>query len=80
MDDSDAFRLEHSRKVTFFDCHRRFLPLSHAFRGDKRSFLKGKTVRKGPPKRKLRADIMKMFDGLKEPENGGFKGYSEKHN
>jgi hypothetical protein len=23
---------------------------------------------------------MKMFDGLKEPENGGFKGYSEKHN
>jgi hypothetical protein len=50
MDESNAFRLEHDRKVTFFDCHRRFLPLSHVFRGDKQSFLKGKTVRKGPPK------------------------------
>jgi hypothetical protein len=50
MDDSDAFRLQHGRKVTFFDCHRRFLPLSHKFRVDKQSFLKDKTVRKRPPK------------------------------
>jgi hypothetical protein len=32
------------------------------------------------PKRKLRADIMKMLDGLKKSENGGFEGYGEKHN
>jgi hypothetical protein len=38
MDDSDAIRLQHDRKVSFFDCHRRFLPLSHEFRGDKESF------------------------------------------
>jgi hypothetical protein len=50
IDDSDAFKLENDKKVTFFDCHRRFLPLSHAFKGDKRLFLKGKTIRKGPPK------------------------------
>jgi hypothetical protein len=50
MDDSDAFRLKHGRKVTFFDCLQRFIPLSHTFRGDKRAFLKGKTVIKGPPK------------------------------
>jgi hypothetical protein len=68
MDDSDVFRLEHSRKATFFYCHRRFLPMSHAFRGDKWSFLKGKTVRNRPPKRKLRENIMKMFDDLKESE------------
>jgi hypothetical protein len=80
MDDSDAFRLEHDRKVTFFDCHRRFLPMNHAFRGDKRSFLKGKTVKKGLPKRKLKADIMKMIDDLKKSENGGFEGYDKKHN
>jgi hypothetical protein len=80
MDDSDAFRLEHGKKVTFFDCHRRFPSLSHAFRGDKWLFLKGKTVRKGPPKQKLRVDIMKMIDDLKESKNGGFKGYCEKHN
>jgi hypothetical protein len=29
--DSDAFRLQHSRKVSFFGCHRRFLPMSHEF-------------------------------------------------
>jgi hypothetical protein len=80
MNDSDAFSLEHGRKVTFFDYHQRFFPLSHAFRGDNRLFQKGKTIRKGPPKRKLRADIMKMLDDLKESENGGFKGYGEKRN
>jgi hypothetical protein len=38
MDDSDAFRLQHGMKVSFFDCHQRFLPLSHEFRGDKELF------------------------------------------
>jgi hypothetical protein len=66
MDESDAFRLQHGRKVSFFDCHRIFLPLSHEFRGDKESFKKGKRVRKGPPKRKLGADIVKMLGELKE--------------
>jgi hypothetical protein len=80
MDESDAFRLQHSRKVSFFDCHQRFLLLSHEFRGDKESFQKGKSVRKGPPKRKLRADIVKMLGELKESQNDGFKGYDEKHN
>jgi hypothetical protein len=79
-DEFDAFRLQHGRKVSFFDCHRRFLPLSHEFRGDKESFKKGRSVRKGPPKRKLRADIVKMLGELKESQDGGFKGYGEKHN
>jgi hypothetical protein len=43
-------------------------------------FRKGKTVRKGPPKRKLKADIMEMLDDLKESENCVFEGYSENHN
>jgi hypothetical protein len=80
MDESDAFRLQHGRKVNFFDCHQRFLPFSHKFKGDKESFKKGKSVRKGPPKRKLRADIVKMFGELKESHDGGFEGYDEKHN
>jgi hypothetical protein len=58
MDDSDAYMLQHDKKVNFFDCHRRFLPLSHHDRGDKKSFTKGKTVRKVPPKRKLGVDIV----------------------
>jgi hypothetical protein len=79
MEDSDAFRLEHGRKVSFFDSHRRFLPSNHPFRSDRRSFLKGKTVRKGSPKRKLGAYITKMLDDLKESENDEFEGYGEKH-
>jgi hypothetical protein len=80
MNESDAFMLQHGRKVNFFYYHRRFLPLSHEFRGDKESFQTGKSVRKGPPKRKLRADIVKMLGELKESHNGGIKGYDEKHN
>jgi hypothetical protein len=80
MDDTDAFRLQHSSKVTFFDCHRRFLPSNHLFRNDTRLFLKGKPVRKGPPKRKFGADIIKMLDDLKESENGVFEGYGENNN
>jgi hypothetical protein len=80
MYDSDAYKLEHGKKVTFFDCHRRFLPLSHPFRGDRKSFTKGKTVRKGPLKRKLGANITQMLDDLKESGNGKFEGYGENHN
>jgi hypothetical protein len=77
MDDSDACRLHHGKKVTFFDYHQRFLPMSHHDRGDKKSIMKGKIVRKGPPKRKLGADILQMLDNLKELENSNFEGYSE---
>jgi hypothetical protein len=80
MDGTDAFRLKHGRKVSFFDCHRRFLPSNHEFGNDTRSFLKGKTVRKGPPKRKFRSDIVQMLDDLKESENGVFEGYGVNHN
>jgi hypothetical protein len=75
MDDTDAFRLEHGRKVSFFDCHRRFLASNHEFRNDTWSFLKGKTIRKGPPKQKFGTTIIQKLDDLKETENGVFEGY-----
>ena len=31
MGDTQAYRLEHGKKVSFFDCHRRFLPSNHPF-------------------------------------------------
>jgi hypothetical protein len=80
MDDTYAFRLRHDKKVSFFHCHQRFHPSNHLFRNDTLSFLKGKTVRKGPPKRKFGADIIKMLDDLKESENGVFESYGENHN
>jgi hypothetical protein len=42
--------------------------------------LKCKTIRKGPPKRKFRTDIIKMIDDLKELENYVFDGSGENHN
>jgi hypothetical protein len=41
--------------------------------------MNGKTIRKGLPKRKLKSDIMKMHNDLKEYENGQFECYGEKH-
>jgi hypothetical protein len=80
IDNIDVFRLEHSMKVSFFDCHQRFLPLNHEFKNDTRSFLKGKTVRKGPPKRKFGTYIIKKLNDLKEIENDVFEGCSVDHN
>jgi hypothetical protein len=77
MDESDAFKLQHDRKVSFFDCHQRFLPLSHEFMSDNESFKKDNSIRKGTPKRKIGADIVKMLDELNESQDGGFKGYGE---
>jgi hypothetical protein len=80
MDDTDAFRLQHNKKVSFFYYHQKFLPSNHPFRNEIRSFLKGKTIRKWQPKKKNWTDVIKMLDGLKESENSVFKGYGENHN
>jgi hypothetical protein len=74
MNDTDAFRLQYNKKISFFDCHQRFLPSNHPFRNDTRSFLKRKIIRKGPPKKKLRANIVQVLDNPKEPESGVFEG------
>jgi hypothetical protein len=54
--------------------------LESPFEGDEELFMKGKIVRKGPTKQKLRADIIQVLDDLKESENSKFEGYSENHN
>jgi hypothetical protein len=54
--------------------------LKHPSRSVRQSFLKGKTIKKGQPKRKFREDILKTLDDPKESENGVFKVYSENHN
>jgi hypothetical protein len=65
MDDTDAFRLQHNKKISFFNYHQRFFPSSHSFRNDTRLFLKCKTVRKGSLKRKFKTNIIKMLNDLK---------------
>jgi hypothetical protein len=80
MDESDAFRLQHSRKVSFFIVNKDSFPLVTSSGVTKSHLTKARVLKKGPPKRKLRADIVKMFGELKESQDGGFEGYGEKHN
>ncbi|WVZ53745.1 hypothetical protein U9M48_004646 [Paspalum notatum var. saurae] len=50
MNDSDAFKLKHGRKVSFFDCHRRWLPFKHDLRSSITAFRKGVKITKGATK------------------------------
>ncbi|XP_020886399.1 uncharacterized protein LOC110229805 [Arabidopsis lyrata subsp. lyrata] len=50
MEDTKSFWLPGGRKTCWFDCHRRFLPLNHPLRKDKKHFVKGKNaVHEYPP-------------------------------
>ncbi|XP_076900395.1 uncharacterized protein LOC143554555 [Bidens hawaiensis] len=50
MGDTQAFRLPAGRKACWFDCHRRFLPMSHPFRTDRNGFRKStRSVLEPPP-------------------------------
>ncbi|WJX88709.1 hypothetical protein P8452_70765 [Trifolium repens] len=49
MEDTKAFTLKNGVKATWFDCHRRFLPLNHPFRKSKYAFVKGEIETRGPP-------------------------------
>jgi hypothetical protein len=80
MGDSQAYRLKHGKKETFFDVHRCLLPSNHPFINDTKSFRKSKRVRDGPPKRQTGEDIMRQHHDLKPSAGGGFEGYGEHHN
>ena len=41
MERTKAFILNHGRKVSFFDCHRQFLPLDHPYRKQRDKFKRG---------------------------------------
>ena len=47
MTNTKAFRLQHGKKPSWFDCHRCFLGMQHALRKDKKNFYKGR-VEKDP--------------------------------
>ncbi|XP_021775699.1 uncharacterized protein LOC110739547 [Chenopodium quinoa] len=49
MEKTKAFCLEHGGKVSWFDCHRQFLPTDHPFRNSKTAFCKNKVEKGAPP-------------------------------
>jgi len=51
LGDTNAFRLTKGGKASWFDCHRRFLPMEHEFRTQRNAFRKDTVVLDGPPRK-----------------------------
>ena len=49
MDKTKAFWLKHGGKMSWFDCHRQFLPADHPFRNNKTAFCRNKVEKGSPP-------------------------------
>ena len=64
MDESNAFTLQNGRKQTWFDNHRKFLPLDHPFRRNKYAFRKNRTVTNPPPKIRSSVELLREIDAL----------------
>jgi hypothetical protein len=64
MKETSYFRLKFGGKISYFDCHRCFLPLDHEFTLDSDTFKKDNIVLEGSPGRLSGADIAKMLDNL----------------
>jgi len=64
MENSDAFTLTKGGKQSWFDNHRKFLPLNHPYRKDKSSFRKNRVVTMQPPPLRSGEDVLKEIDEL----------------
>jgi hypothetical protein len=61
---TDCFRLTAGGKISYFDCHRCWLPPKHPFRTQKDCFRKDIVVKKGPPKRLSRSETAENLSKL----------------
>jgi hypothetical protein len=69
MKDTSCFRLKFGGTISYFDCHRYFLPLDHPFRLDIDTFKKDNIVLEGPPRRLSSPEIADMLDNSVLTEN-----------
>jgi hypothetical protein len=75
--DTDCFHLTHGGEISYFNCHRCWLPQNRKFMQQKNAFKKDNIVTKGPPKHLSGPQIIDMLDKLmSNPERPGyFEGY-----
>jgi len=64
MNKSKAFSLKNGRKVTWFDCHRQFLPCNHVFRRNKEAFYKNRIENDYPPQRLSGEQVYEMVSSI----------------
>ncbi|KAL4590590.1 hypothetical protein LXL04_003524 [Taraxacum kok-saghyz] len=60
--DSQSIKLPHGRKISWFDCHRRFLKRDHPFRKNKTKFRKNRIEKSGPPPVLTGVEILREID------------------
>ncbi|XP_049394089.1 uncharacterized protein LOC125858374 [Solanum stenotomum] len=84
MGKSKAFYLKHGRKGSFFDCHRKFLPMGHPFRLDRKSFLRGRVENSTPPHRLSGEEVWNKVCTLPKVCDhhafGKLLGFGDQHN
>ncbi|KAL4573042.1 hypothetical protein LXL04_019835 [Taraxacum kok-saghyz] len=61
---TQAFRLDNGNKISWFDCHRRFLTADHTYRKDKNKFRKNRVETKGPPPRLNGEETLRQIEQL----------------
>uniref|UniRef100_A0A251V5A0 Putative transposon, En/Spm-like, Transposase-associated domain protein n=2 Tax=Helianthus annuus TaxID=4232 RepID=A0A251V5A0_HELAN len=86
MGDTDAFRLHAGGKTSWFDCHRRFLPMSHPFRIDIDGFRRSTSSLVGPPPELTGWEILEqvsnipvVYEGVTPPKHKDPK-FGKTHN
>ncbi|CAH9051019.1 unnamed protein product, partial [Cuscuta europaea] len=82
MDQSEANWLKFSGKPSYFDCHRKFLPMNHRYRKDKKSFIAGRVVRDPPPPRLTGEQVfnrVRRFPTAVQQPHGEPNGYCDTH-
>jgi hypothetical protein len=81
MKETSCFHLKFGGKISYFDCHRCFLPLNHEFRLDNDIFKKGNIILQVPPRCLSGLEIADMLDNLVlNKEGNGFVGYGNDYN
>jgi hypothetical protein len=70
MKDASCFYLKFGGKISYFDCHRCFLPLDHPFRMDSDAFKKGNVILERPPRHLSGPEIADMLDNIVLNKNG----------
>ncbi|XP_057718959.1 uncharacterized protein LOC130933375 isoform X2 [Arachis stenosperma] len=71
MEDTKSFTLSHGGKASWFDCHRRFLPINHPYRRNKNDFRKNKIESEEAPTRLSGLEIWQRVKGLGKISDNG---------
>ncbi|XP_039146743.1 uncharacterized protein LOC120283984 [Dioscorea cayenensis subsp. rotundata] len=82
MEKSKAFYLHHGKKISYFDCHRQFLPMNHSYRRDKSTFIRGRAEMSRLPPRLTGDEIWNRVSQYKtviEDPRGKTPHYGNNH-